>query len=375
MKAGQKSVGDNGLQNALFPIDVMYITQGSGGGFSHSGTYAIDFVGWNGTSQVNRYPYYAPFDCTLHRITSDRAGVEWRSDKEINTPKGKKKITLVCYHDNDVPNMKVGTKKKQGDYLGRTGTAGYVTGDHVHFEVFIQGQEWQRPRGMLQLWDSLYIDGTKIYNDFGYNWVESGSPIQDIEIVCKNAYLTMDEMKGNAQYIAYILTNEGWSAESIAGMLGNMQTESTINPCIWQNLDSGNLSLGFGLVQWTPATNLINWANSQGLEPANMDTQLQRILYELENGLQYYQTSEYPLSFREFTQSNETPEYLASAFLKNYERAGVEKESVRREQARYWYENLDWSGNWNGGGGGSTTTPQHDLLVLLLSDQLNGWKF
>ena len=70
-------------------------------------------------------------------------------------------------------------------------------------------------------------------------------------------------------------------------MLGNMQRESTINPGLWQNMDEGNTSLGLGLVQWTPATNLINWCNNFGLDYLDIESQCSRIIYELENGLQY----------------------------------------------------------------------------------------
>src|SRR6185312_2249089 len=193
MRQGQKSVGDNGLENALFPMDVMYITQGSGGSFSHTGTKAIDFVGWTTSGQLVRYHYYAPFDCTLYRKTSDNAGVEWRSDNEVNTPIGKRRLTVVCYHDNDVPNMVVGTKKKQGDLIGRTGTAGYATGDHLHLEVFIQGQEWQQPNGSLEIWDSLYVDGTRIYEDFGYDWKIVGQSTHITPIV-SNQILNLAQM-------------------------------------------------------------------------------------------------------------------------------------------------------------------------------------
>jgi len=373
MKSGQKSVGKNGLQNALFPLDIMYITQGSGGGFSHEGTFAVDYVGWNGSNQIMRYPYYAPFDCTLHRITNDASGVEWRSDREVNTPLGKRKLTLVCYHDNDVPNMVVGTKKKQGEYLGRTGTLGNVTGDHAHFEMFIQGQEWQRPNGMIQNYDSMFIDGTTLYVDGGYHWKESGSPIHnDIEPISGNRYLNMEEMTNNAQYIAYYLIDKGWSANAISGILGNMQTESTINPAIWQNLDEGNTTLGFGLVQWTPATNYINWANGQGLDYKMMDSNLLCILYELKNGLQWISTSSFPLSFKEFSTSNATPEYLAHAFIVNYERPANPDQPIRQTQARHWFNVLDWSG---GGGGSEHTGNQKDMIMLLLSDAVNGWKF
>lgn len=142
------------------------------------------------------------------------------------------------------------------------------------------------------------------------------------------------------------LVARGWSPNSIAGMLGNMQTESTINPAIWQNLDSGNMNLGFGLVQWTPASKYINWANARGLDYRQMDSNLQRILWELSNNEQWISTSQYPFSFLDFTKSKESPEYLASAFLKNYERAGVERETDRRRQARHWYNVL----NHDGGG-------------------------
>lgn len=160
-----------------------------------------------------------------------------------------------------------------------------------------------------------------------------------------NYYLSLEQMTENAQYILDYLLNEGWTKNAICGMLGNLQRESTINPGIWQNLDSGNTSLGYGLVQWTPATNYLNWCDSEGLEPSAMDSNLKRILYELENGLQYYSTYEYPESFRNFTKSTKDVKYLASAFLHNYERAGVSAESERRQNAQYWYDNLSSSGS------------------------------
>ena len=55
---------------------------------------------------------------------------------------------------------------------------------------------------------------------------------------------------------------------------------------------------------------------------------------------QWIATDAYPLSFDQFKVSGESPEYLASAFLKNFERAGVEVEAERRQQARYWYNYL-----------------------------------
>ena len=247
-----------------------------------------------------------------------------------------------------------GNTVTQGQQIGTMGTTGDSTGIHLHFELCIP--EWVQ--GGANAVDPLpYLEG------------ENGG---GGEVVCTNDYLTLSEMKGNAQYIANAFINEGWTKNAISGMLGNMQVESTINPCLWQNRDSGNTNLGFGLVQWTPSTVLIDWANSIGLDYSHIDTQIQRILFELQTGLQYYPTSEYPLSFKEFTQSNESPEYLASAFLKNYERAGIEKETDRRNNARYWYNTLNWEGGEN------PSPPENvdnDYIKLLLCGAVNGWQY
>lgn len=156
--------------------------------------------------------------------------------------------------------------------------------------------------------------------------------------VSGNRFLTREEMTINAKYICDYLVARGWTVNAVAGMLGNMETESTINPAIWQNLDSGNMSLGFGLVQWTPATKLMNWANEQGKAYNSMDTQLERIIWEMENGEQFYSTESYPITFKEFAKSNSDPYYLAGAFLYNYERPAEPDAVTRGNQAKAWYE-------------------------------------
>lgn len=151
--------------------------------------------------------------------------------------------------------------------------------------------------------------------------------------------LNLNQMKVNATYIYNYLKNKGWTLNAIAGLLGNMQSESAINPGRWQSDNVGNLNLGYGLVQWTPATKYINWIGVAN-DPSKMDNNLSRIEYERQNNLQWISTSLYPISFNEFIVSTDTPETLASVWLKNYERAGVEVESERRENARYWFEYL-----------------------------------
>lgn len=156
----------------------------------------------------------------------------------------------------------------------------------------------------------------------------------------KNGYLNIYQMQNNARYIYRYLSRKGWSLNAIAGMLGNMQVESTINPGIWQSLDEGNTSVGLGLVQWTPAEKLIAWCDSNGYDYLDMDAQLDRIIYEMKNNIQWIETDTYPMTFEEFSTSTEDVGILASIFLHNYERAGVEVEQTRITYALNWYSFL-----------------------------------
>lgn len=189
-----------------------------------------------------------------------------------------------------------------------------------------------------------------------------------------NAFLTQDQMAVNAQDILDFFLGQGWTKNSICGMLGNMQSESSINYGIYESLDSSSSTNGFGLVQWTPNTNYFNWANANGYANDHVNGEKHRILYELNNGLQWYSTSSYPMTFLQFSQSTDTPENLAYAWLYNYERPASLNQPARQTQARYWYDNLTGSSGGGGGGGGTPTTSDNTKLIdLLLCGALNGW--
>lgn len=185
-------------------------------------------------------------------------------------------------------------------------------------------------------WDG----GDYIFQGFIYNPATfTGSDV--VTPISGNRYLNRTEMENNARYIWNYLSGHGWTMNAVAGMLGNMQTESSINPGIWQGLNEGNLSGGFGLTQWTPATKLINWANNNGLDYADMDTQLKRIIWEqeTENG-QYTGVGNYPVTFTEFKISQANPGFLGMAFLECYERPLDPNQPNRRTQAQEWYDFL-----------------------------------
>lgn len=72
-----------------------------------------------------------------------------------------------------------------------------------------------------------------------------------------------------------------------------------------------------------------------------MDNNISRILYEVENNLQWIATSRYNYSFNAFTRSTDTPYNLAMAFIANYERPAEPNQPIRGTQAQAWYEYLD----------------------------------
>lgn len=184
-----------------------------------------------------------------------------------------------------------------------------------------------------------------IYNPVNF---EGGSSVDVPTPISANRFLTMEEMQNNATYIYWYLSSRGWTLNAIAGMLGNMQTESTINPGIWESLTTDPEAYyaangrypGYGLVQWTPYTNFTEWCIYRLLDPADMDSALMRIEWELANGKQYYPTDSYPETFAEFKVSTKDPYYLGMAFLLNYERPYDQDQPARGEQAEYWYQYL-----------------------------------
>lgn len=183
-----------------------------------------------------------------------------------------------------------------------------------------------------------------------------------------NYYLNEAQMQGNAQRVYIFLSARGWRLNAIAGILGNMESESTINPGIWQSLNEGNYSGGFGLVQWTPATNYTNWASANGYDISDPDGQLLWIDTQTVPTGQWIATSDYDISFDSFKTGAQSPEYLASAFLKNFERAGVEVESERRAQARKWYNYLEQYA-----GGAQIIQDAIDWAVSIANDDSHGY--
>ena len=157
--------------------------------------------------------------------------------------------------------------------------------------------------------------------------------------IASNKYLGLADMQNNAKIIKDYFTDKGYTLNAISAMLGNMQTESTINPGIWESLIV-DYERGYGLTQWTPATKYINWAGNNWTDP---NRELERIEYEVNNNLQWFSNDnapvvDPPITFAEFTKSVLSCETLANYFLWYYEHPANIDQPDRALQARYWYD-------------------------------------
>lgn len=172
------------------------------------------------------------------------------------------------------------------------------------------------------------------------------------------------EQLDNVQFIYDFFSDRGWSAQAIAGMLGNMETESYLYPHIWEGGTEPGTGTGpgYGLVQWTPETNLTDWAEANDLDPSEIETQCLRIQFEFDNNEQYIPTDEYPMTAEEFMVSTESPYTLAMVFLHNYERPASTDQPQRGDQAEYWFDHIT-NDDDNGNGDSEIRSGQH-LIVL-----------
>lgn len=165
---------------------------------------------------------------------------------------------------------------------------------------------------------------------------------------------TCPESEANASYIWSYFKAKGWSNVAIAGLVGNCTYESYTNPGFHEVGGAG-----FGIVQWTPSSNYINWARPRGF-PVDTDYsdperyllgQCERINYELQTGIEFFGNSSYGANYLwcntwqkyiTLTESDVTPETAAHIFLSNYERpnhsAAAASLSARQTYARRWYD-------------------------------------
>lgn len=369
MKAGQTLRAKDGYQVLLFPLPELYITQTSSS-FSHCCGHPIDCV-MQGQSKAT---LYAPCDCHLiyEGATGNGHPLIFQSDKPVHTPSGLKTVVFNFTHGDLLGN---GKTYKQGKPIATTGTYGFVTGDHVHIDQSFTagatlvnsgitcsgGNVCWNLKGSVSPTAFWYVNDTKIVSTQGLtfktfsggstgeilNWI---IPVMETNPDATSRYLTNDEMKNNAKcFYGTMKILYGWTLNACCGALGNIESESGINPNMWEGLDKNYHPVqteGYGLVQWTPYTNITNWIASKGKTGQYQeygDLQCEKLSEEVKDGSQWIPVASYPMSFEEFTKSTQSPEYLADVFLRNYERPANINQPIRGTQAKAWYDFLK---NW-----------------------------
>lgn len=177
--------------------------------------------------------------------------------------------------------------------------------------------------------------------------------------ISTDTYLTQEHRDINARKVYDYLRNLGWTAESIAGILGNADVESSMNPALIEgrlvhNLPDNSTALqindttGVGLVQWTGPTptapqgqKLVSFAIRHNKNWYDGDLQCYRLEAEHDNDLQFDHGTIHGVYYdwSVYVASTATPEELAYVWQMLYERGGTDTQR-RQEKARYYYDLL-----------------------------------
>lgn len=184
----------------------------------------------------------------------------------------------------------------------------------------------------------------KLFRDIGssvlgYRWYQSNTYLPDYG----------DEMTGNAYMVFQYFANKGFTAAAIAGILGNFQWESRINPGMWQNLDSSNPNNGYGLMQSTPSTKYrVDYAGPRNINLNDPDENGEGQCAYVNDGPalgQWGSYGGYSYTWAEFSQLKDYGE-ATRAFMYQYERPGDPHLAERLEFAEHWYNQII-NGYWN----------------------------
>lgn len=166
----------SGTQLAVFPADVINVSQGEYGAFSHyagsSQELAIDFV-----FPHTRYPLSAPFDSVVIDVLDEYAQINWKSTVPVMGANGVVYDSLVytIIHDENWSRWSVGDTISKGEHIGNSGNAGYSTADHLHLQVMeSETHIYPTPVSVqLHIYDIFAVNGVDIINGNGYDWKTS----------------------------------------------------------------------------------------------------------------------------------------------------------------------------------------------------------
>lgn len=165
-------------------------------------------------------------------------------------------ISVYMHLQTNSGQPAVGTKVKKGDKIGQIGNTGDSSGAHLHFEF---------------------------RDDNGTEYGQAVDPI-NLFINCGS------ELVGNdvPEKIWFFLLSQGYTKESAAAAMGNIQLESA---GFQVDVIEYGTGIGYGLCQWSfgRRNQLETYARSLGKDKSDLSVQLQFLAYELDqNGDRKY---------------------------------------------------------------------------------------
>lgn len=176
MRANERMVAPDGYEVALFPCEVLYLTE-SRDPDEHD-VLSLDFLPRNTSGQaINNMPCYAPFSGTIVYTGNDHNCI-LESDDLVHMPDGSLEYGRVLVaHSFDAPVLN--THYNQGDLFYRTGNYGFSGGEHLHMEVAHvsskSAQKWNTGGvgiyGAIHMWNALYVNDTLLQRPENYPWV------------------------------------------------------------------------------------------------------------------------------------------------------------------------------------------------------------
>jgi|GEM_PF-320489 phage tail tape measure protein len=222
--------------------------------------------------------------------------------------------------------VKQGDQVKKGDQIGILGNTGATTVYHVHFEVQENPPNLATKDSSPYLGKDVLNNGDIIrVNDKLETHVESSGKSNCSEVNGIDKDLVGNE---NSEKVWNFFKKRGFSPEATAGIMGNFQRESGMNPAI---TEIGN-GIGFGLAQWSfeRRTKLENWSKEKNLDVASLTAQLNFTIEEMKN-IQFGSKS-----FEDFKNIRDVSE-ATELFERYFERAGVVALAERLKFAEAFY--------------------------------------
>ncbi len=182
------------MENLMFPMKNINITQRENGSYSHRGINAIDIAG-AGTGKE-----WAIAPCDVKVVKVSNSNVWFQSVSRVKFADGSTNYAMIyCYHMENTGSLKVGRIIKRGSNMYQEGKYGRATGNHIHLQVakgtstsgVTTASGWSL-KGAINTQKAFFIDSSyKIYSTGG------------------NTYKKTDNNELKPNYVHWFISNNG----------------------------------------------------------------------------------------------------------------------------------------------------------------------